>query len=463
MPSSSFSIRLTLATFAIASLACASGMWLPANPAATPAEQPTLSIPPTVLSNPVTDPAFAPYQSQFALQVGSRRLQPDQLDIYGLVTNQSQQAFQNLQITIRLQATDGTILQVINTPIALALLAPQESSPFQLNIPDAPAAAVQIDAEVSTGQPVATLVRPNLAVTQAQLSQFADGGLYLTASLTNNSNQAVQLLGVAASAQTDASDGSKILLASSQNGLAASYLQPQETTPVRVLLPAPPKAVNFTALHTQLWFDARPTTALTTPTVQLSKPTAYIDGQKHFHLLGDVTNTGTQALTVRLLASVKNSAGKLLDVSATDTALLAIPAGATIPFDLTDWTRLHADGTLLAQIKDYELLVDWGLSFPTNQNWVDLAIASNSNALQAGIASYSGELRNDTPFNIRAATVIVGFRATNGQLQGMGFQHMVGPLPPGGTLPYLVQIPFNAAVDFASAQPFIILKGEPAQ
>ena len=209
----------------------------------------------------------------------------------------------------------------------------------------------------------------------------------------------------------------------------------------------------------ELYIEAvRPTD---TPSLSftLSEVYDYRDGSDNLHVVGDVTNDNAEAVTVRLIATVYDEDGNVIDVNTTDTPFFTISPSETIPYDLSGWSILDYTEDLVGS--RVLVQVDHGWSWTKDDNTVVLETTGEDNTFDEFEGVFTGQVVNNSGGPVTGATIVVAFydKETD-ELRGTSFDWIFDEIPAGGTADYEVTIPIHAGFDINSSSAAWFVKGD---
>jgi hypothetical protein len=144
-------------------------------------------------------------------------------------------------------------------------------------------------------------------------------------------------------------DSSDHLISAVDAEVTPRILAPGESGPIRATLALPPGGAAQVKSY-KLYMDPLTTEAapeLLDAQKDLHVNVQYLDTAGHFHLVGQITNSGTKPLMVSVQATVYTDAAKttVADAAFLNT-LIPLAPGANMPFDLTDWRVLNSKAGL---------------------------------------------------------------------------------------------------------------------
>jgi len=377
-----------------------------------------------------------------------------QLRIAGMLSNPTDVAVSNILLEIEIFDGNNVSLYKGNATSGLRTLAPKETAPFVAVINQELVGASRYEARVINASPADTLQRPSVSADHVLMSVDERGTIHIAGELINNSPNPVQVDSVAAAVyQPDNS-----LLTSGGAQVVTNYIEPGKSGPFRISINAPAQLPEgFTS---QVFIDARFAQALNPAPLSLKPLYYYIDGLNQMHVVGEVTNEGTNPLAVRLMGTFYNAENNVLDATYTDLPFINLAPGETLPYDLSAWQALNTSATLRSVAQSYTVRINEFYSQPSNTPLAVLSTNGNSNTFETTQGVFSGQVVNTSPAPVDNISVLIGFRSkTNGQVIAMGSTTLSGRIAPNESVPYIVRVPIPTPFDTGSAEYFVIAKG----
>jgi hypothetical protein len=216
-------------------------------------------------------------------------------------------------------------------------------------------------------------------------------------------------------------DQAGVLVTADYVHVATRYLAPGESGPVRASLNLPPGAVQQIKSY-KFFMD----TLITSPEPPLLDVTRdvrmishYTDENGHFHLLGQVTNSGPKGLMAGLQATVYTDSTRsvVADAAFFNTWIPLLP-GETMPFDLTGWGSLNNTpglwDALARQNAVITLRIEPFLTWSVDAGVANLAMLDGSVSIKGHRLVFIGKVRNTMPDSINNGLVTAVVRQKPG-------------------------------------------------
>lgn len=459
-------VAILASGFAVLACTCAT-LGIGAEPTATPlptaAPLPTQPPPPTDAPPPTEPPApptkpAAEGAAQSALElleVNGYLDSFNSINIFGLLQNNGDVPMQDITLQIDVYDSNDNLIYSDTAFSDAFTLLPGQQSTFSHTVFEELTDAARFEATVLEASTSESLP-DSLPVDSQNVSVIFDdnGDAHITGELVSPSGEPVQIASISG-ALFDADDQ---LLATGTGYANISYLVPDRPGPFSIQLTSP--ATGFPDGGSwRLYVEAeRP---LDPPMLQftLSELYDYRDGSNNLHVLGQVTNENAEAVTVRLIGTIYDSEGLVIDVATTDTPFLTISPGETVPYDLAGWDTINNTTDLIGT--SMVVQVDYGWSWAKDDDTIVLDATGVDNNFDEFEGVFTGQVVNDSGGAVAGATVIVAFfdKAT-GELRGTGFDWIFDEIPAGGTADFEVRIPISEGFDISSASAAWIVKGD---
>ncbi|MCP4426976.1 MAG: hypothetical protein GY803_21000 [Chloroflexi bacterium] len=378
------------------------------------------------------------------------------LHIIGLATNRSARAVDGIEVEIDILDAVGNSLYTEMAWTSLYKIAPGETTPFRLAVYEELSGADSFSATI-VGQSVAEIERADIEVRGTTLTVDDDGNVHITGEIVNNGSEPAAINGVAAATF----DGAGEIVTADSSIVNIGYLEPGESGPFRVYMYGPSKGADAIVDHI-VYVDAIATLpetawALTFP----EEGHIYIDRYDDVHLVGEVTNDGSEILDVRLLAAFYDADGNVLDAD-TFSLPLDLAPGDTLPFDIVGgWAPLEHTTGLLDRAATYTVSWDPYWTWTSSEVTVDLTTANDMQEFDKYGVTFTGQMVNSSGMAIDKSFIVFGLRdAATGKLVATGYDSNFDDIPADGVVDYWVYIDLESEYDESSLEVFVIVKGE---
>ncbi len=467
------SLALAASSLAILALACSLGGGTAAPPTAEPATQPpTVAAQPTLpepTQPPPTQapPTQAPEPSPTSpapiaageLQVTAVHGYWDtlgSLNVVGLVSNQTERTYDSIEVEVEIFDAGGTSLHRETTFAHLYNLAPGETTPFSLYVfEDLPSA----DNFVATivGSSAAEIERGAVVLQNMTLTTDDDGDMHVTGELFNDGDLPLEINSLAAA--TFASDGG--LFTADSSSVSISFLDPGEDGPFRVTMFSPSDGAGDVT-DFQVYVDAQVADSVDPMAISFSESDhIYFDGFDQLHLVGWVTNEGSESLNLRLVAAIYDAAGNVLDAASLDTVLSSLAPGETVPYDFDSWGPLNYSANLFDSADTYSVQMDSYWSWTSDTVTFDLETDGDAHSFSNDEGTFIGQVVNSTGGPIGSAVVIVYLTdLSTGEIVAMGYTGLYEEIADGASTGYTIYVSVEPDFDPASVEVTVFAKGE---
>jgi hypothetical protein len=446
-------------TLALAALACAGGAGAatkaPTAVAATPAARPTAAAtdtepaaatetqpataePTSASTDPATEaPTVAAAESTATQAPLSGKLDLHGISTYednsqyfrvvGLLTNGTDKPVNNVQLS--LQLTDGsgkTVLQddsgnptstVTLSPI-LSTIDTGETAPFEyfLSTNGLDTSSWQAKVAIDSSENPTDLQRVPVVVANNLLTVGSGGDVFLTGELVNMSDQPAQINNFAGALL----DGSGNVAAASSFEEVARLLAPagaasgSDRSPFVIRLSGPVKK-DVTPNFYVDGVAGSSSDMETAADVHLKLNTSFVDANNDVHILATLSNSGTNTMTVRLVAGLYDQSGKVLDGSSNDSPLYLTP-GASAPVPVYFFPVVDGNPDLINQVVSYTAQIDPYWTFPSSREFVALNASNVTTEASGSSLTIKGEVVNTSSKPLDRATVMIVIRGADGKL-----------------------------------------------
>lgn len=265
-------------------------------------------------------------------------------------------------------------------------------------------------------------------------------------------------------------DASDNLISAVNADVTPRILAPGESGPVRATLALPPGEAAQVKSY-KLYLDALATTPapeLLDARKDVQVDAQYLDTSGHFHLVGQITNSGSKPLMVSMQATVYSDPARtaVVDAAFLDT-LIPLEPGATMPFDLADWQVLNNKAglwdTLSKQNAAIVLRIEPFRTWTTDASVVPLTVIEQPPTFSNQEAIFTGQVKNETGHDILLGTVTAALRdEASGKIIATGQTplNIVNVLAAGESLNYSIAIPVEPGFDPQAVQFEVTASGQ---
>ncbi|MBM4422503.1 MAG: hypothetical protein FJ030_03815 [Chloroflexi bacterium] len=445
---------IAVAALTLGIVACTCGGLGNAAPTPTPASPPTPTPPPAEIAAPTKPPIIGEGTGGGGGLSIINAVAAPRSDggwrLMGEVANNSDSAASSLSLNIEWFDSSGASLGSDTGYILTTNVAPGESSPFLYNIYDAGVPVASFAAEVTEFTTLQDLSRASFDIEHAVLTVDEFGDFHCTGELVNNGSVSASLEGLAAAIV----DSSGALVSADSYWAVARHLEPGARTPFRI------SPLGFSGAAASAYSCSVYVDAVTADPIGLS-PVAfvdtngdgdngndilfYIDAFGSSHLVGEITNNGSEPMAVQLIAGLYNANGETIDADFA-SAPIALDPGQTLPFDFTTLSAINYNEALRGEVSRFFVLIDPFWTFPTFTQQVQLQPQNGSASNDNGTVVETVDIFNDQTFNVDYAYVLVKVTDASGQVVGYSFTS-TDPITAGASVSASVTLYVDPALD----------------
>ncbi len=390
----------------------------------------------------------------------------DSLRVIGMVCNKTSEDVTNIVLQVEVfDKNEKSLYKDENVYTALGNVAAGEDTPFSLSIYETLTDPDTVKATITSSE-TAKLKRATVD-TQGVVTTVDDqGNLHITGELVNNGSEPVEIHGVAAA--TFDKDGK--MFTADYASVLIHYLSPTVDGPFRITMYGPKDGTDTLDRYT-LYFDVETTDKqdfLIDAEKDLSDLHAYLDNYGEFHLVGEITNNGSENVGARLVATIYDKDNNVIDAASMDTPISAIKPGEIIPYEFNFWGPLDSKKGLYDDKADrYSVQVDPTWTWTTKTELFDLEAQNKKNSWDEYQGTFTGQVVNNTGGDLESAVVIVGIYGKKGQpdadkLVAMGYSYadITEKLANGKTADYTVYVPIPKDFNMDNYEYAIVVKGK---
>ncbi|MFN2150341.1 MAG: FxLYD domain-containing protein [Anaerolineales bacterium] len=186
-----------------------------------------------------------------------------------------------------------------------------------------------------------------------------------------------------------------------------------------------------------------------------------MDAYNSFHLVGEVTNSDNEFLTISLVAGIYDADGNVIDAATTDIPTFSIAPGETLPYDFQYWGPLNYKSGIIDAASSYTVQWDPYWTWTSTAEYNDLSTQNDQNEVSSYQVTFTGEVINDSGIEVDGATIIVSlYSKETGELTATGYGGIYEPIAPNATAEYTVWIDIPEDFDIDTVEYVIIARGD---
>jgi hypothetical protein len=288
----------------------------------------------------------------------------------------------------------------------------------------------------------------------------------LTGELVNNGNDPVAINGLAAA--TFDKDG-KMVSADSSDVLI-HYLDPGKAGPFRISMNAPKDGADLNDYT--LYTDVETTDSqdfLISAKDDLTDISEFFDTNGDYHMAGEMTSSADKTVTVRLLVTLYDKDGNVIDASYADDPFTALEPKETVPYEFSSWGPVATKKGTYDAFDRWKIQVDPSLTFTTDTQLVDLtkSVSGESNSFDEAEGTFKGTVKNTSGGDLQSVMIVVGIYAKKGEpdagkllTTSYGYADFQDTLANGKSAEYTVYVPVPTGFDKSKYEYDIIVKGQ---
>jgi hypothetical protein len=268
----------------------------------------------------------------------------------------------------------------------------------------------------------------------------SSGDLYITGELVNLGDKPAQINSFAGAAL----DQSKAVIAADSSSILARYLAPtgdangSDRTPFIVTISGPVDGADQWATYV----DADVTQEIP-HNISIKLGSAYFDTYDSFHVIGTVTNTGNDLMSISLVAGVYDTDGVTLDAD-TLSVPLYLASGESVPYAFAYFSNINMNSDEAKRVDHYTVQVDPYWTQAMSYDVVTLESSEDSQEdAGSGAWSYTGSVVNTSNKDLSSITVVVAAYDAEGALVGTDWDYIFpsgDAIAAGDTSPFEVTL-----------------------
>ncbi|MEM3432729.1 MAG: FxLYD domain-containing protein [Candidatus Methanomethyliaceae archaeon] len=378
------------------------------------------------------------------------------LEVVGLVTNRSESGVSFVQLEIEVLDANENSLYKGNAFAILEYLAPGESSPFALSIPEELPQAQRYRAAV-VGYHPDVIERATVSLEHARLVVDDHGDIFITGALVNRNDYAVIVNSLGAATF----DQSGQMVTAGTHSVLMRYLAPGQTGFFRVMMNGPQAGTDQIVQHT-VYIDAQRSELQAEIPFTIVSSRDYLDLLGNFHLVGEATNRSESPYKINLLAAIYDAEGNVLDASDLGLPFAALKPGESVPFDFSHWGPLNTKEGWLETADHFVVYIDYYWTWVPTGEVFELTLEEQREEFGANEATFRGKVINNTGSPLGSATVVVALRdIQQGKVMATNYNFVYEELAVGAAYEYTVTIPLWDGFDRNAVQAVYYARGMP--
>lgn len=462
-------LKVAIATLALGVVACTFSNIANLAATPTPALLPTdVPVPTAVVNTPVPIPT-KPVIGGGGIVAGDLQVVNTGIvqrsdggwRLLGEVVNGTEAAAVNISLQVEWLDASGNSLGTDTTYILTSNIAPGESAPFVYNIYDAGVPLASFTAIVTDSTPSSDLARATLDLENPLFTIDDYGDFHCTGELANNTNDPVLIDSLAATIL----DNNRALFSADSYWAVTRYLAPGERTPYRIS-PLGTDGANASDYFCYVYIDAVAAEPLPANLVVFKDANNdgdntndvlyFVDTLGYSHLVGEVVNTGDEAMSVKLIGGLYNAEGGAIDVDF-DSIPVSVDPGEAMPFDFTTFSATNYNAALRDGTVSFTVQVDPYWTYASTTVYAPLETRNGSATEDNSVITETVEVVNTQAFNVDYAYVIASVTDATGQVVGYSYA-TTDPITAGATVKTQITIYIDPSLDPSTLQVNLIAK-----
>jgi hypothetical protein len=400
-------LKLFLGVLAVTIISC-SGLSI-----ATPTNPPP-PIEPTRLAANTLSPTSPVISEENGLEIVSTFSHTDEWGgffIVGELRNNSNSPRTSIELGIEIVDSVGnsllkdengnTLAQDIFSPL-MDTLAQGESSPFNYYYDTSGGAPESFNVSV-TGSQETKVDRTKMEITNIQMVNDGVGSIHISGEIINQSDHWAHINALAVAVL----DGQDQVVSTDWSGTYATELAPKgdqgeyDRSPFIATIPDP--GIPFTTW--KIFLDAEVIEEPEIFPVLIELTSNYFDEFTGFHIIGKITNNGTEKINVLLVAGLYDQNSLVLDADYEYLPIVLEP-GTEIPFDLSNFSNVNFNPYQANKVDSFTVQMDPYSTYPATDEVVSLETLDAILNYDAGRWNLIGSFRNNSGKNLSSATVV---------------------------------------------------------
>lgn len=386
--------------------------------------------------------------------------------VIGLICNNTKEAVSDIELSVEVFDTAGkSIDKEENKYAALTYVDAGEATPFGVEIskdlPDADTYQVTI-----TNSSSATLHRAAVESQGVVMVVDDNGKVQLTGELVNNGKDPVAINGLAAATF----DQNGKVVSADYSDVLIHYLDPGKAGPFRISMNAPKDGADVKDYT--LYTDVETTDVqdfLISAKDDLTDISEFFDANGDYHMAGEMTSSADKDVTVRLLVTLYDKDGNVIDASYADDPFTSLAPKETVPYEFSLWGPVASKKGTYDAFDKWKIQVDPSLTFATDTQMVDLtkSVSDETNSFDKNQGTFNGTVKNTSGSDLKSVMIVVGIYGKKGEKDagkllstGYGYADFQDTLANGKSAQYTVYVPIPTDFDKTKYEYDVIVKGQ---
>ncbi len=369
---------------------------------------------PEATAEPETTPTSQPSSGEFEISNSYSYIDNyTYVHVVGEIFNGTDEAVTNIELTVQitdssgntiLTDSDGNPTDSLTTTPHLYTIGPGETSTFDFYASADTAEPAEYTVEI-TDFASGEVERAEVEVQNAQLVFDSDGNGYLSGELVNLGGDPANINSLAGAALN--ADGN--VVAADYTFTRANYLAPtgdesgKDRTPFVITLDGPIEEAE----QWSVYYDVDVSAEADPTGIDLVLGDAYYSDDGRLHVIGAVTNNGSDLLNVALVAGLYDADGVTLDAATLSVPIYVVP-GDSVPFSFDYFPNINANEDEANRVDNYTVQVDPYWTFESSTEVVALETLNDDNEDQGdGVYYFTGDVENTSEQDLSSMTVIL--------------------------------------------------------
>ena len=357
-------------------------------------------------------------------------------NVAGEIKNNTNRTLENITLNLSIKDANGTSVLTDSSDAAvdsveiqpfIGTLAPGTGSPFSYYMSIDDQAPADFDVSIASYDQVSAPELAKIDLANVNSAELDNGNVIITGELVNLSDEQVELESVAGSMLNEDLQ----VLGANSSQTYQRYLYPagdadkRDRTPFIVLMYGPLE----NATRWKVYARAIESTSTPSEDVQVQWSNSYFDPYGTYHMLGTLTNNGSEQLSPSLLGSVQSPDQAILDVASVNVPIY-LNAGESVGFDITAFQVMNyiPDDTISGS--DMNVRPDLYWTFPTDYEVVNLTANDVSLTQNDYDWTVRGTVVNTSDKPLSSVSIVAQISDASGQLVAT---NSVGVYPPDGS------------------------------
>lgn len=334
-------------------------------------------------------------------------------NVVGEIKNSTNRTLENITLELSITDSDGNQIESVEIQPFIYTLSPKTSSPFGYYISVDDQQPADFKVSIKSYDQTSTDNLAEMSLENVKTAEAKNGDIVITGEFVNLSDDQVEIESMAGAML----DKDLQIISANFTQTYQHYLYPagdaagRDRTPFIVYMYGPVQNI----MHWKVYARPVATTYIPSTDVDVQWSSSYFDPYGTYHMLGTLTNHGSDQISPSLIGGVFSPENVFLDLASVNVPIY-VDAGQSVPFDINAFQVMsYIPDEKIANSK-MVVLPDLYWTFPTDYNLVTLDVDDTTLLSNTYDWAVNGTVINTTDQKLSSISVIAQIQDREGQV-----------------------------------------------